>query len=115
MARISDDNRTPAQRAADANPTQDGPLRRGSSLHKRRLQEKQATEDPSYVVAVSKTERKDDDPDVLRSVSEYSDEELRAKAKMLLSHNKLSAKEHSVLKEILEPDLSSDEAPSELR
>lgn len=101
MARIkgSEPNPLPAERAARANPPNNGPHKPGA----KRPSETANPNEPAYVVAVTKKESSENADGTKANRYKPSPEALREKARALLYSDKLSPKETAVLKEILEP------------
>ena len=107
MEKISDKNKSAAEKSAAANPAKDGPHRRVNTDQKTA----DSAGAPAYVVAVTKREGSDDASGGASKKEEkkpYDPKELRAKARTLLKSPKISAEHKSVLKEILGPDEEKD-------
>jgi hypothetical protein len=101
MDKVSDKNKSPAERSAAANPAKDGP-------HRRVVTDKKTADEagaPAYVVAVTKHEDSGGgDSKAEAHKNKYDPKELRAKARTLLKSPQISPEHKSVLREILGPE-----------
>jgi hypothetical protein len=97
---IDDKSKSPAQKAADARPVSDGPHR---PVKKKKSEQVAKSDNPAYVVAVSKKEKSDDDKIETTSMK-YDPKELRVKARSLLKNPNISSEHKKVLAEILGPE-----------
>ncbi len=99
MARIkgTESKPLPADKAAKASPPTNGPHKPGT-----KAKTEANSDDPAYVVSVSKREATDEEKSYKPSPAAQ-----REKARALLMSDKLSPKEQHVLHEILDPPQDS--------
>ena len=109
MATISDDKKSPAQKANDARAPFDGPHRAVKKKHSGTNAAPAADAAPSYVVAVTKREKTSEDDPSREVQHTYNPQELRAKARAFMKSSNVNPEEKRVLEDILGED--EPEAP----